>query len=215
MDEESWKTWKSKQNVVMDEELVQNFVMDEELVQNVVMDGKFAKNFVVGAKIDPKVVMDLSIFKIGGWNTQQPSDRNLLACGNPKVKESKWQNRLLTLLCEGLCELLVTLQQQHFAASNDLHEHLRRHSLWKDSMKMESSKMRSESSECTWSAKSFLIHLESYLEECAQEVWERNRMSPDMHTTWWNVKILKPMEMILMVLRERSEENDPLGRLSI
>ena len=26
------------------------------------------KNFVMDAKIDPRVVMDLSIFKIGGWN---------------------------------------------------------------------------------------------------------------------------------------------------
>ena len=94
-------------------------------------------------------------------------------CCNPNVKESKWQSRLLTLLREGLCVLLVTLQQQRFAASNDLHEHLRRHSLWKDSMKMEYSKMRSESSECTWNANAILIHLESYLKECAQEVWER------------------------------------------
>ena len=27
------------------------------------------KNFVMNAKIDPKVVMDLSIFKMGGWNS--------------------------------------------------------------------------------------------------------------------------------------------------
>ena len=33
-------------------------------------------------------------------------------------------------------------------------------------------------------------------------------MSPDMHTTWWNVKIGKLMEMILMTFREQSEEND-------
>ena len=101
--------------------------------------------------------------------------------------------------------------RQHSAASNDLHEHLRRHSLWKDSMNMEHSKMRSESSECTWKAKAILIHLESYLEECAPEVWERNRMSPDMHTAWWNVKILKPMEMILIVLREQFEEHDQMN----
>ena len=30
------------------------------------------------AKIDPKVVMDLSIFKIGGWNSLQPNNQNLL-----------------------------------------------------------------------------------------------------------------------------------------
>ena len=68
MDGKSWKTWKSNQKIVMDEELVQQVVMDEELVQNVVMD----------AKIDPRVVMDLSAFKIGGWNILQPSNRKLL-----------------------------------------------------------------------------------------------------------------------------------------
>ena len=33
-DEKSWKIWKSNQNSVMNEELVQNVVMNEELVQN-------------------------------------------------------------------------------------------------------------------------------------------------------------------------------------
>ena len=32
------------------------------------MDGKFVKNFA----------MDLSIFKLGGWNTLQPINQNLL-----------------------------------------------------------------------------------------------------------------------------------------
>ena len=108
------------------------------------------KNFVMGAKIDPKVLMDLFVFKICGWNISQPSNRKLwegieendpqllsvkipsgylfltiqylerqLLCDDPNVKESKWQSRLLTLLCAVLCESLVTLQQQHFAASND------------------------------------------------------------------------------------------------
>ena len=30
------------------------------------------------AKIDPKVVMDLSKFIIGGWNSLQPINQNLL-----------------------------------------------------------------------------------------------------------------------------------------
>ena len=47
----NWKTWKSNQNIVMNEEFVRNGVMSE----------KFVKNFVMNAKIDPKVVMDLSI----------------------------------------------------------------------------------------------------------------------------------------------------------
>ena len=38
--------------------------MDEELVQNSVMNDKFVKFFVMDAKIDPKVVMDLSLFKM-------------------------------------------------------------------------------------------------------------------------------------------------------
>ena len=52
--------------------------MVDEWVQNGVMDGKFVKNFVIDAKIDPKVVMDLSIFEISGWNILQPSNRKLL-----------------------------------------------------------------------------------------------------------------------------------------
>ena len=33
------------------------------------------KNFVMGVKIDPKVEMDLSIFKIRGWKIVQLSNR--------------------------------------------------------------------------------------------------------------------------------------------
>ena len=137
------KTWKSNQKVVR----------DEELVQNGVMDGKFVKNFVMGAKIDPKVVMDLSIFKIGGWNSLQPINQKLTeecineneprlsiriqsrvsffmiqyleqpsVCDILNVKEPK-------PLCEDLHEMMMQCYgQQYFAASNDLHEHLRRHS---------------------------------------------------------------------------------------
>ena len=52
MDEKSWETWRSNQKIVMNEELVQNGGMSE----------KFTKNFVMNAKIDPKVLLDLSIF---------------------------------------------------------------------------------------------------------------------------------------------------------
>ena len=62
MDEKSWKSWKSNQKIVMNERFVENGVMSE----------KFVKNFVMNAKIDPKVVKDLSIFKIGGWNSFHP-----------------------------------------------------------------------------------------------------------------------------------------------
>ena len=36
------------------------------------------ENSVVDAKIDPKVVMDLAIFQIGGWNEVQPIDQKSL-----------------------------------------------------------------------------------------------------------------------------------------
>ena len=58
--------------------LFQNSLIVEELVQNGVMDGKIVKNFVMDANINPKVVMVLSIFKIGGWNSWQPSNQKLL-----------------------------------------------------------------------------------------------------------------------------------------
>ena len=67
-DEKSWKPLKRNQKSVMNEELVQNGVMNEELVQNGVMN----------AEIDPKIVMDLPIFKIGGWNSLQPSKQKML-----------------------------------------------------------------------------------------------------------------------------------------
>ena len=61
-DETSWKTWKCNQNSVLNKEWVQSVMMTEELVQNGVMNEQFVKNFVLNAKIDPKVVMDLSVF---------------------------------------------------------------------------------------------------------------------------------------------------------
>ena len=126
-------------------------------------------------------------------------------CDNLNMKESR------PICEEDPYERMQCYEQQHFTVSNDLHEHLRRRSLWKDSMKMVYSKMRSESSECTGNAEVILIHLKSYLEECTQEIWERNRMSPDMHTTWWNVKIRKLMERILMLFREQSEKDDEMN----
>ena len=48
------------------------------LVQNGVMDEKFVKNFVMDAKIGPKVVMVMSIIKLGGLNSLQPINQKLL-----------------------------------------------------------------------------------------------------------------------------------------
>ena len=98
-------------------------------------------------------------------------------CGDPNGKESKWQSLSLMLLCEGLCESLVPLQRQHFTASNDLHEHPRGHSPWREStrtkfmnIQMGYSKVRSEPSEYMWKTRVVMIHLENYFGNYAQEV---------------------------------------------
>ena len=57
-EEKSWKSEDSFQNIVMTEQIVKNSVMN--------------------AAIDPKVVMDLPIFNIGGWNNLQPSNQQIL-----------------------------------------------------------------------------------------------------------------------------------------
>ena len=75
MDEKSWKTWKKEPEDRV-KKLVQNGVMNEIIV----------KNFVMNAQIDPKVVMDLSKFKIGGWKT---------VC-NPSIKKC-WKNFLMRM----------------------------------------------------------------------------------------------------------------------
>ena len=62
--------------------------MDEKLVHNDMMDEKFEKNSVIGAKIDLKVVMDLSVFKIGGWNILHPSKRKL---SEEFINENDWR----------------------------------------------------------------------------------------------------------------------------
>ena len=53
----------------------QNIVVNEELVKNGVVNEKFVKNLVMNAQTDPKVVMDLSTFRIGVWNSVEPSER--------------------------------------------------------------------------------------------------------------------------------------------
>ena len=72
MDEKSWKTWKSNQKIVVESN--QSIVTDEDFVKNSVMDEE-KENNLMDAKIGPKVVMDLSMFKIGGWNNLQPSNQ--------------------------------------------------------------------------------------------------------------------------------------------
>ena len=138
---------KSEQKTVMDEDLVQSDVMEENLVQNGVMDGKFVTNFVMDAKIDPKVVTDLSFFKIGGWTSLQPINQNLLeefidenepwlligiASRDPffvtqhlerhSVSSDRHMKKLMSLR-EGLHVMMQCYMRQHFADRYWLHEH--------------------------------------------------------------------------------------------
>ena len=87
-------------------------------------------------------------------------------------------------------------------------------------LQMAYSKIRSEPSEHMWKTTDILIHLESYFGKYAQEVWERNRMDPDMHTVLLDTKLLKAtllnmfnpilMVTILKKFREQSEKDDQM-----
>ena len=75
-------------------------------------------------------------------------------------------------------------------------------------------KMRSESSEYVLKTMGFFtnswrikIALESYFEEHAQEVWERNWMNPEMQTTLLNTHSPKLIATILKALREQLKES--------
>ena len=82
------------------------------------MNEEFVKNSVMIAQIDPKVVMELSTFKIGGWNKLQPSNQNLLEAfmgemENVVVDRHSKQRSILsdTILGETLCEFRSTHEE--------------------------------------------------------------------------------------------------------
>ena len=101
----------------------------------------------MNAKIDPKVVMDLSIFSIGGWNSLQPINQKLLEefidenepwllIGIPSrdpflvtqylerhsVSSDHHMEKLMSLR-EGLHVMMQCYMRQHFADRCWLHEH--------------------------------------------------------------------------------------------
>ena len=138
--------------------------MNEELVQNGVMNEKFVKNSVMNAEIDPKVVMDLSIFQIGGWNSLQPINPNLLEefidvnepwllIGIPSrdpffvtqylarhcVSSDQHTKKLMSLR-EGLHVVMQCYMRQHFADLHWLHEHPGGHASWREPTMMKFTK---------------------------------------------------------------------------
>ena len=90
-EEKSWRTWKSIQNIVMDEELVHNIVMDEKLVQNVVMDEEFVKELCDGCQVCSEGC-DGSVHIQNWWMEH--------FC-NPVI-ENRWKN-LLKRMNHGFC----------------------------------------------------------------------------------------------------------------
>ena len=130
--------WKSNQEIVMNQELVQNNVMNEKIVTN----------FVMNAKIDPKVSMDLSIFKIGGWNSleelideDEPRLLIRIPSGDPflvtqyleqhSVSSDQQMKRLMSLR-EGLHVLMQCYMRQHVADRCWLHEHPGGQASWRE-----------------------------------------------------------------------------------
>ena len=117
---------------------------------------KFVKNFVMNAKFDPKVVMSLSIFKIGGCNSLQPSNQKLLEdfidenepwllIGIPSrdpffltsylerhsVGSDQHMKNLMSLR-EGLHMVMECHMRQHFADRSWLHEHPGGYASWRE-----------------------------------------------------------------------------------
>ena len=176
MKEKSWRTWKSNQNIVM----------DEELFQNGVMNGTLVKKFVMDAKFDLKVEMDLSMFEMSGWNILQLCNRKFVEGSIEEAataalflgilsREPSFVMRYVgTSTCEGLREMMQCYRRQHIAAIDDLHE---RHRGWRKSTRMEFmsiQKMRSEPSEYMCKTMVILIHLENYFGKDAQEVLDES-----------------------------------------
>ena len=117
------------------------------MVQNSVMNEKFVKNSLTNANIYPKVVMDLSILKIGGWSSLEPSNHKLLEeyidenepwllIGIPSrdpllvtqhlerhSASSDQEMKKLMSLPEGLHVIMQCNMRRHFADRYRLHEH--------------------------------------------------------------------------------------------
>ena len=106
--------------------------------------------------IDPKVVLELSTFKIGRWNNLQPSNQHFLQecmdenepwllIGIPNshsflvsqymerhsVRSDQHMKKLVSLR-ECLHVMMQCHMRQHFADRYLLHEHPRRHASWRE-----------------------------------------------------------------------------------
>ena len=134
----------------------------------------------------------------------------------------------LMSLREGFHVMMQCYVRHHFPDRNWLHEHPKGHASRREHTMRKFSK---ESTSCIWNIQKLQsgsaqyvrkttgfftnsgrikIALESYFEEHAQEVWERNWMSPEMQTTLLNTYTPKLIATILKALREELKESDQL-----
>ena len=133
--------------------------------------------------------MDLSMFEMSGRNILQLCNRKFLEesiegaatvallIGILSREPSFVMRYVGTSTREGLRERVQCYRRQHFAASNDLHEHPRGHASRRKSTRMKfmniqmaCSKTPSEPSEYMWNTMVILIHLENYFGKDAHEV---------------------------------------------
>ena len=182
-EEKSWRTWKSNQNIVMDEELDQNIVMDEELVQNVAMGQKFVKNFVMDAEIDPKVEMICPYRKLVDGTFCDPVIEN---CWKTLLREHQLQQcwlefarehqhvKVLVRWCNGTGDSTLQPVTICMNIQEDIHcgENLRGRNSWTFRWNIQRCD-RNRANRCGRQGLP-LIHLENYFGKYAQEVWKRN-----------------------------------------
>ena len=142
----------------------------------------------------------------------------------------------LKSLREGLHVMMHCYLRQHLADRDWLQEHPGGHASWREptmtKFTKESTTCFVKGPVCRWNVQKtrsessayvrkttgfftnswrFRIALESYFEEHAQEVWERNWMSPEMQTSFLNIYPPKLIATILKALREQLKKNDQLN----
>ena len=191
--------------------------MSEELVQNGVMNEKKKKREELrdNVKIDPKVVMGLSIFKIGGWNSLQTINQKLLEefidenepwsigipCRDPFLETQHSEPHSVSLdqhmkklsLREGLQVMMLCYMRCIVERTYDEEIYNRINHLLRERTCVQVECSEDAISEHVRKTTGFYTNswriqtaLESYFEEHAQEVWERNWMNPEMQTTLLN-----------------------------
>ena len=230
------------QNGVMNEKFVKNFVMDAKIDPKVVM-GLSVFNFGGWNSLQPinQNLLEELIDENEPWLSIGVPGRDPLFVTHyfeRHVISFQHMKKLMSLR-EGLHVMMQCCMRQQFADRYWLHEHPGGHALWREPTmrkftkepttyfidglvcRWNVQKMRSESSEYVRITTGFFtkcwrikIALESYFEEHAQEVWDRNWMNPEMQTTLLNTTYPpKLIDTILKALREQLKENDQLKQL--